>query len=101
MLDFSEKHTAIIKAILKTHVPDCEVRAYGSRVSGTSHQGSDLDLVVMGKESLGRKRRTGLKSAFVESNLPFSVDVLDWNDLPENFKENILMKFEVVQAGEG
>jgi len=99
MLDFSEKHMALIKAILKTHVPDREVRAYGSRVSGASHPGSDLDLVVMGKESLGWKRRTGLKSAFVESNLPFSVDVLDWNDLPENFKENILMKFEVVQEG--
>jgi hypothetical protein len=40
-----------------------------------------------------------LKSAFEESNLPFSVDVLDWNAILDNFKENIKKNYDVIQRG--
>jgi hypothetical protein len=65
--------------------------------SGASHVGSDLDIVVIGKESLDWKVMAKLRGEFEESNLPFSVDVLDWNALPENFKDTITRNFEVVQ----
>ena len=33
-----------LEALLSEHVPGVEVWAYGSRVNGRSHDGSDLDL---------------------------------------------------------
>jgi len=101
MLDISEKHRAIIAAILHDLIPDCEVRAYGSRTNGNSHSGSDLDLVVAGKEKIPLKLLLKLKGAFEESNLPFSVDVLDWNEIPEDFKRSIEKKYAVVQKAGG
>ena len=37
-----------LEALLREHVPGVEVWAYGSRVNGVSHEGSDLDLVLRG-----------------------------------------------------
>ena len=47
-LHLSPKHRAEIEALLRKHLPDVEVWAYGSRVTGRSHDGSDLDLVLRG-----------------------------------------------------
>jgi uncharacterized protein len=97
MIELSKKHLSIIQQILSDFVPDCEVRAFGSRTNGTSHAGSDLDLVIMRNELLEWELMVKLKNAFAESYLPFEVDVLDWNAIPLNFKENIGKKYEVVQ----
>lgn len=99
MLDISEKHLAIVSAILHDFVPDCEVWAYGSRINGTGQAGSDLDLVIVGKDKIPWQQMANLKAAFEDSNLPFSVDILDWIAIPKNFRENILGKYEVIQKG--
>jgi predicted nucleotidyltransferase len=99
MLDITDKRLSSVIAILRKLVPDCEVWAYGSRINGSGHAGSDLDLVILGKDKITWQLMAKLKSAFEDSNLPFSVDVLDWNGIPDNFKENIRKKYEVMQKG--
>ena len=47
MLDLEKKYIELIKKMLARHVPDKAVWVYGSRIKGTAHAGSDLDLVVM------------------------------------------------------
>ena len=42
------RHRAQIETLLREHLPGVEVWAYGSRVNGRSHDGSDLDLVLRG-----------------------------------------------------
>jgi len=37
-----------------------------------------------------------LREAFGESDLPFSVDVMNWDDIPENFRENIRKQYIVL-----
>ena len=44
-LRLSPRHRAQIEALLREHLPDVEVWAC-SRVTGESHGGSDLDLVL-------------------------------------------------------
>ena len=44
--NLSDDDLAEVKAIIKQWSPEVEVWAYGSRVAGVSHEGSDLDLVV-------------------------------------------------------
>jgi len=45
-LDLPLRYREQLEALLRAHVPDAEVWAYGSRVNGRSHDGSDLDLVL-------------------------------------------------------
>ncbi len=90
-LHLSPKHRAVIETLLRKHLPDVEVWAYGSRVNGQSHEGSDLDLVLRGP---GLKRiPTGavgdFEEALRESTVPFLVEVHDWAWLPEEFHREI------------
>ena len=88
-LDIEEKHLAALLHILNEHVPEWEVWAFGSRVSGRVRRGSDLDLVLVGPEPVPIERLGALLGALEESSLPFFVDVLDWRGIPASFRENI------------
>ncbi len=96
MIDVSPHQLEIIQKILRQHVPDCEVRAFGSRVTWTAKDYSDLDLVIVGKEKLPQKIIFALKEDFVESELSFRVDILDWNEISPEFKKNIEKRYEII-----
>ncbi len=91
------RHRRMVEDILREHVPDVEVWAYGSRVTGESHEGSDLDLVLRGRglEPLGGEF-LGLIEAFQESNVPILVQVHDWARLPESFHREIERDYVVL-----
>jgi uncharacterized protein len=90
-LDLKPDHLELLREILSRHVPGAEVWAYGSRVNGGAHEGSDLDLVVRNPAALDQpqKQLWALRDALSESNLPILVDVLDWARLPEGFRREI------------
>ena len=67
---------AQVMEVLRKVCPTATVWAYGSRVTGGAHPGSDLDLAVQGASP------ARLKAAFVESDVPILVDVADWEALP-------------------
>lgn len=90
----------IIQEILCRHVPHCEVRAFGSRITGVAKDYSDIDLVIVGKEKLADDIMYTLKMDFEESDLPFRVDILDWNAISREFKKIIEKKYEVIQQSE-
>lgn len=98
MIDLKPKHLETVRNLLASHVPECEVRAFGSRVNGMAKSYSDLDLVVIGTANLDRNRLELLREAFMDSELPFRVDVLDWNVIPESFKRIISRRDEVIQG---
>ncbi|MFH1829814.1 MAG: nucleotidyltransferase domain-containing protein [Pseudomonadota bacterium] len=96
MIDVRPEHLAEIRRILALHAPDCEVRAFGSRVNGRPEPSSDLDLVLMGPEKFDWRFIERLKDAFAASDLPFMVDVIDWHDMSEEFRNLVEKKYEVV-----
>lgn len=77
-IDITPEERAIVLRILNEIVPDREVRAFGSRVTGKAKPFSDLDLAIMGDKPLSLEIRARLEEAFSESELPWKVDVLDW-----------------------
>jgi predicted nucleotidyltransferase len=85
-----------VRAILKEHVPDCEVWAFGSRVGSGSKRFSDLDLAVVASTSLPTRRLALLANAFEESDLPIKVDVVDWQSTPPAFQQRIVEHHEVI-----
>ena len=88
-LDLRPDQLEIVRAILRRHVPDCEVWAFGSRVTGTAKPYSDLDLAVIGDGRLSRNAVASLAEDFSESALPFKVDVVDWAATAEGFRKII------------
>ena len=97
-LRLSPRHRRLLEALLEKHVPNVEVWAYGSRVHGSAHEASDLDLVLRSPnlESLGPEY-SELVQALEESNIPILVQAHDWAKLPESFHQEIQQAYVVLQ----
>lgn len=98
MIDARPDELEEISRILQEHVPEFEVRAYGSRAKWTSWDYSDLDLVVVAPTKLDFTTLVNLRSAFEESELRFSVDVMDWHAIPESFRQEIDREYVTLQV---
>jgi predicted nucleotidyltransferase len=75
-----------------------EIWAYGSRVNGDAHEGSDLDLVVRGSNlaPLPIAVLEELIEQIKDSNIPILVELRDWARLPASFHKNIERRHEVM-----
>lgn len=84
--------------IFKSAPASIEVWAYGSRVSGDAHEGSDLDLVIRTSDlqKLPINIYLDLKEKIRESNIPIVVELFDWARLPQSFHQNILAQHELL-----
>ena len=88
----------ILEGLLREHVPEAEVWAYGNRIAGESHEGSDLDLVVRGHDL--KPLDDGffdLLEAIEQTNIPILVKVHDWARLSESFHREIERDYVVLQ----
>lgn len=90
-LHLPEKHRRTLEALLREHLPEVEVWAYGSRINGRSHDGSDLDLVLRAPElaKIPTSRLADFRDALRESSIPFLVEARDWRTLPRQFQPEI------------
>ena len=95
-MDIGEAHLKIIQDLLKKHLPRVEVRAFGSRVNGHAKPHSDLDIALMTPIALSPSALALLKADFSESDLPFKVDVLDWQAISTSFRKLIEQGYEVL-----
>ncbi len=101
-LDLPSRYRKQLEALLREHVPNVEVWAYGSRVTGDSHEGSDLDLVLRSPtlEPLGIEY-VDLIEALEESRIPILIQALDWTRLPASFHQEIERDYVVLQDRAG
>ena len=102
-LHLSPKHRRVLEALLREHLPDVEVWAYGSRVNGRSHDGSDLDLVLRGPglEKIAASQLADFETVVRESTIPFLVEARDWARLPQRFHREIEVSHVVLSTGNG
>ena len=98
-LHLSSRHREILEALLREHLPGIEVWAYGSRVNGQSHDGSDLDLVLRAPDlqEVPISPLADLTEALHNSTLPFLIEARDWVRLPERFHREIERGYVVIQ----
>lgn len=99
LIDIRPDHWAIVADILRRNVPDREVWAFGSRAKWTAKEYSDLDLAVIGETPLSLSVSAVLSNDFAGSDLPFKVDVVDWETTSESFRQIIERDKVVVQEG--
>lgn len=94
-----EKYAVQVRKLLEKYIPEATVWAYGSRVRGDHYEASDLDLVACFPAEKKRDvfRLGVVREAFVESHVPIIVQIVDWDEIPESFKQEILAGYVVVQ----
>ncbi len=95
ILNISDSTFKKIKTIIKNLYPMAEVWAYGSRVSGNCHEGSDLDLVII-DFGVPKGSVQLIREAFRESDIPILIDIRYWQDLPTSFQEEIKKSYIVI-----
>jgi predicted nucleotidyltransferase len=98
-LQMKARHLEMLRALLAQQAPQAEVWAYGSRVSGGAHEGSDLDIVLRdpADPKAEIKNWMDVEEAVQESDLPMLVDVHDWAHLPAEFHRNIEREYVVIR----
>jgi predicted nucleotidyltransferase len=92
-IDIRPDHLEIVISILKKYIPGRKVIAFGSRVTGTATQTSDLDLCILGEEGVSLLELTHLRDAFSLSMLPYKVDIVAWINLSTSFQAIIQKHF--------
>lgn len=94
----SDKVKRIIDELVKNYQPE-KVILFGSRVSGETHEWSDVDLVVIKKTDRRFYDRIGEASASFRHILPVDVIVYTPEEFERMSKENWFVKEEVLGKG--
>ena len=99
-LNLAPRHLETLRGLLAAHVPQAEVWAYGSRVNGPAHQGSNLDMVLRNPADLQAEVKGWgeLQEALQESDLPMLVETHIWGWLPPSFQRNIEARYVILQT---
>ena len=90
MISLTEKELEIVVSILKKYASGLEILIFGSRHTGNTHPHSDLDIALRGNTQIDILVLADIRDAFQESNLPFRVDIVDFNRICPDFQEIIL-----------
>jgi predicted nucleotidyltransferase len=93
------EETQIVLRILESRIPDRSVWVFGSRAKNRARRRSDLDLAIGGSEPLPLNLTIDLKEDFLESDLPYFVDLVDVNAISPEFRARIQRDFVLIQAG--
>ena len=98
-MQLPEKVLMELNGFFKNVLPSgSEVLAYGSRVKGSSHESSDLDLAIRlpNSKPSDPKLLSKLRSLISDSNIPILVDLKEWTELPDSFHSEILKNYVVI-----
>jgi len=82
-----EKYLQQVKGIIDafSFTKDCQIFLFGSSIQ--KERFGDLDLGIQGL--VAEKEISKLKEAFKNSNLPYNVDVINFDEVSEEFKNNV------------
>lgn len=80
-----------IKEVVRELLKDKKVKVYlfGSRAKGEHTQRSDLDLAFLSEENISYELSL-LREILEDSNIPFTVDIVDLSKVGRDFRERVL-----------
>lgn len=76
--------------MINEFLPNTKIYAFGSRVNNTAQKYSDLDLALDVGEPIGLLILSNLEESFSESDIPYKVDLVDFQRVTEEFQNIIL-----------
>jgi predicted nucleotidyltransferase len=86
----------IVKEIVLKRVPlaDYSVFLFGSRAVGNNHEMSDIDVGIWGEKPLSAMIKLNLEEELEESDILLKVDLIDFYQVSQDFKDEALTKIE-------
>ena len=87
MIQIEQRHLEIVNTVLSKYPYD--FYAFGSRAKGSPKRFSDLDLCFF--DHIPWNIQAHIEEDFEESDLPYKVDLVDWNICDETF-QNLIKK---------
>lgn len=94
MINLEPRHLALLKTILSRY--DYSFYLFGSRITDKTQQFSDIDLFFF--ESIPSVLLDELAERLVNSDLPFKVDLVDFNTCTESFQAILLQSYVCIQS---
>lgn len=93
----SAKHMRTVQQILdrELQASPCKVYIFGSRAEQRARSTSDIDLAIDSKSPLPALIAR-LQTAFEESDIPFTVDIIDLKSASSTFKESVTKKGKLI-----
>ena len=98
-MQLSSDEIKLIQAIFETHTPRVIASIFGSRASGHSKPFSDIDILLQCPQPLSASDLFKLRVAFSESDLVYSVDLVQECDLESSYRETVLAEAKQVYPG--
>ncbi len=99
MIEATEKELNIIRNILSKYVPNSQIRVFGSRINGKAKKFSDIDLAIFSDKKLDMLTLSLIENDFEDCDLPYRVEILDWNSISPEFKRVIEDRYELLNLG--
>jgi predicted nucleotidyltransferase len=89
-IDLPADHRQLVLDILRANLPEsAKVWVFGSRATGRARRYSDLDLAIDAGRRLTLDEIARLSEAFSDSDLPYKVDLVDWHDVDDRWRQII------------
>lgn len=85
-----ELHKHALLRIIHSYLPDCKVWLFGSRATNKERPGSDIDLALDNGKPIEWRIITKILLDIDETTIPMSVDVVDLNNVQDDFKQTVL-----------
>lgn len=91
MIDLKEEERKTVTDILRKHAAGAQyiVVLFGSRASGRARRYSDVDIALVGDQAVPHRVLSTLDEAFEDSDLPYTVDVVDFASASQALKNQI------------
>ena len=83
--NYKQKIISLISAIL----PNAKIYLFGSRAKGNYHETSDIDIAIDNNKKIDRKIISQVKNAIDSFNIPYTIDIVDLNNVSETLKKQL------------
>lgn len=88
-----QKSEDYLKELLKNQLPTgSKFFLFGSRASGSAGFAADIDIGILPQEPLDNTIISKLQETIEESFVPYKVDLVDFSNVSEQFKQQALKK---------
>lgn len=90
MKKLDEKIKQKIIAVISALIPDAKIYLFGSRARGTNAERADIDIALDTGKALPQRDIDEVKSMFRESNIMYKIDIIDFHQINETMRKEIL-----------
>jgi predicted nucleotidyltransferase len=89
-VDLPADHRRLVLDIRGANLPHgAKTWVFGSRASGRARRYSDLDLAIDAGRPLTLDEIARLGEAFSDGDLPYRVDIVDWQEIDDRWRQTI------------